>query len=301
MTLVPGLLTLIVILVTPASGQARCGDDPGDAQAVADAREQVQIDCPCAAAPSHGAHVRCAADVAAERIGLGLLPRQCRSAVKRCAARSTCGKPGFVTCCRERNGVTKCRTARDAARCTADGGTPSSCSSCCDACTSACGTTSTTSSTTVTTSTSTTATTVAACGGVEGPDLCWGECPPDTVCAVVSGQCGCIAGTTPCGDTRSPECDGVCPAGQTCVSGGGDCGCIPTGSTPCVTSQPSTCGGACPPGVTCTFISSPDFTGCVCPPTFCGTYPTCGEPCPPPKDCVAFPVPGLQSCICQVP
>jgi hypothetical protein len=60
--------------------------------------------------------------------------------VKRCAARSTCGKAGFVTCCRtNKKGVTKCSIKHDAAKCKAPKGGSAHVgthASCCDACTS---------------------------------------------------------------------------------------------------------------------------------------------------------------------
>jgi hypothetical protein len=280
----PARLVAVVVLLAPLVAHARCGDAPGDAQAVADARLQVERDCPCATAATHGAHVRCAAAVAKDRVDRGLLPRQCKSAVKRCAARSTCGKPGYVTCCRVRNGETKCSTARDAARCEARGGTPGACPSCCDACTGSCPD-------------------AHACGAVEGYPLCYGECPPERpVCVQTGSSCQCITGSTPCGDTRAPECDGACPPGEMCVTGGIDCGCIPVDSTPCTASGAPACGGECGNGVTCTFLSIPDFVGCLCPAAAgCGTYPTCGAPCPPPKVCRSYDYPGLQACVCQAP
>jgi hypothetical protein len=84
------------------------------------------------------------------------LPRNCRGLVKRCVARSTCGKPGdSVTCCVAgpgwcdgglcQDGVTPCSRAGDcpprkrcsvkpsAAACIARGGTPGGGGSCCDA------------------------------------------------------------------------------------------------------------------------------------------------------------------------
>src|SRR4029077_10301145 len=68
------------------------------------------------------------------------LPKDCRSAVVSCAAHSVCGKPGFVTCCiPQTTSVPKCKTKRDATRCTDAGGTvggdaTTGCASCCDAC-----------------------------------------------------------------------------------------------------------------------------------------------------------------------
>src|SRR5262245_19950182 len=118
-----GLFASAILLLGPGFAAAKCGDNPGDPQALADARAQVETDCPCAESTSHGVYVSCAAGVANERVGLELLPNQCKGQVVRCAARSTCGKPGFVTCCRTKaTGVTKCSTKSDATRCTAPAG-----------------------------------------------------------------------------------------------------------------------------------------------------------------------------------
>src|SRR5262245_14021633 len=141
--LLPGVLAIAVWCTSPAPALAGCGDHPGDTEAVAAARAQVAPDCDCAGAASHGAYVSCAAHVANDRANAdpSLLPRYCKGAVKRCAARSTCGKPGFVTCCRTSSaGMTKCSTKSDASLCIAPAG-GSACvgdpsfSSCCDACT----------------------------------------------------------------------------------------------------------------------------------------------------------------------
>src|SRR5262249_55209901 len=84
---------------------------------------------------NHGKYVSCVAEAVN---GAGLENRSCGGAVKSCAARSTCGKPGFVTCCRTKaNGQTKCSTKSDGDHCKAPkGGT--SCVAigipgCCDA------------------------------------------------------------------------------------------------------------------------------------------------------------------------
>src|SRR2546428_178217 len=98
-TLVRGLLAVGVLSLTPQLALARCGDEPTDAQQVADARTQVASDCDCAGAPNHGTFVSCAAGVAKQRADNGQLRNECKGAVKKCAAHSTCGKPGFVTCC----------------------------------------------------------------------------------------------------------------------------------------------------------------------------------------------------------
>jgi len=77
-------------LVMPA---ARSSADPPDCEA---ARCSVQsaVDTCCANAKNHGQFVSCVAH-AVKAAGI---PTNCKGKVVRCAARSTCGKEGFVTC-----------------------------------------------------------------------------------------------------------------------------------------------------------------------------------------------------------
>ncbi len=55
-------------------------------------------ECSCATATNHGKYVSCVAHVVKRLSDAGTIPINCRGAVKRCAARSVCGKAGFVTC-----------------------------------------------------------------------------------------------------------------------------------------------------------------------------------------------------------
>jgi len=129
------VLALLPLLAGVQPAFARCDPnsepDRGD---IAKARAAVAM-CDCAAAASHRDYMRCAADAARAT----LVNSGCAGVVKHCASRSTCGKPGFVTCCRTKaNGSTKCSTKSSADRCKDPKG-GSSCvgtfASCCDACT----------------------------------------------------------------------------------------------------------------------------------------------------------------------
>jgi hypothetical protein len=143
-SIVSGLLALsFVFVVSDRALAKKCGDDPGDNAAVAAARAQVATDCPCGSAANHGEHVRCAAQVANALADADALPKSCKGEVVKCAAKTTCGKPGFVTCCRTNSkGQTKCSTKKDASKCKPPKG-GSVCvgatSSCCDACAGGCG------------------------------------------------------------------------------------------------------------------------------------------------------------------
>lgn len=109
-----------------------------DAHALLLTRAEIDAQCDCAGARKHGAYVKCAATMAKTAVRSGTLSKACKGAVKRCAAQSTCGRPGFVTCCRTNaQGVQKCSIKRSAAACKPPkGGT--ACvgdrPSCCDAC-----------------------------------------------------------------------------------------------------------------------------------------------------------------------
>jgi len=129
------------VVVRP-SGEATTPTLPpvvcNDPQAVAAVRAQIDGACACASAPSHGKHVRCAARAIAAAAKAGALPAACKLVAKRCAAKSTCGRPGFVTCCRtSARGVQQCSIKPSVAACEPPKG-GSACvgdrPSCCDAC-----------------------------------------------------------------------------------------------------------------------------------------------------------------------
>ena len=163
------LSALGLLLAAGGPSFAACGDNPGDAQAVAATRAQIAQQCPCSSFNSHGAYQRCAANVTNQAVQAGTLSKQCADVVMSCAGNSTCGRAGAVTCCQtDATGATTCSVKGKASACTAPSG-GSACvgtqSSCCDACVSGgCagggGTTTTTVATTSTT-VATTSTTVA--------------------------------------------------------------------------------------------------------------------------------------------
>ncbi len=129
-----GLVASVMLVAASVGARADCSDPA----AVAATRAAAETACPCATATNHGQYVKCVAGVAKAAVAAGTLPKTCKGAVVKCAARSTCGKAGFVTCCRTKGTVTKCSTKSSAAACKAPkGGT--ACvgvhPSCCDACT----------------------------------------------------------------------------------------------------------------------------------------------------------------------
>ena len=271
---------------------AACGDEPGDQAAVAAAQAAVETACPCAPAASPSAYVSCARSTLAAESGLRA---ECRQALARCAARSVCGRPGAVTCCRTRaSGATRCAIKGDASRCTAPLG-GSACvgvrNSCCDACvTGGCAPPPTT----------TTSTVPLTCGNGPYP-ACGGTCSPGDTCLAspFGGFCDCFPdGSQPCGNSEWPVCNGQCPTGERCGVLGprGGCGCVPEGTTAC--GETMTCGsGTCPAGQSCYPVqfTSMQFPGCGCAPTdvpccsgglACGAGQTCGIG---PMICFCFP------------
>ena len=221
---VRALLAVTFLTVTARLASAvACDPSGGDAASVAAARAAVDGACDCALAPNHGTYVRCAAGVLN---GLpGGLRKECKGTVKKCYARSTCGKPGFITCCVTKGGSTTCKTQRDAATCTAKGDIPSAATSCCDACTP---TTSTT-ATSTTTATTTTTTTLPPCGGNLFPS-CNGSCPTGQQCFSDPqfGTCRCAdPAHPPCSSITNNQCQiGTCPSGLGCgIPGPGVCDC----------------------------------------------------------------------------
>jgi len=136
-------LGAMLVFTTSGVGFAGCTEDDPDGSKVAAARAAADAACAaegngCDTAPSHGKYVSCIAHQA-KILSTGEnapLPTTCKGAVKKCAARSVCGKQdkGFATCClTNSSGEVKCKT-RKAENCTEAGGVVGTCASCCDAC-----------------------------------------------------------------------------------------------------------------------------------------------------------------------
>jgi plastocyanin len=128
------VMIVVALLLSIGAARAACTDPA----AVASTRAAADLQCPCESASGHKPYIQCVAHIAKAAVMSGSLPRQCRLAVVRCARKSTCGAPGFVTCCRTTaTGSTKCSVKSSQAKCTAPKG-GSACvgavPSCCDSC-----------------------------------------------------------------------------------------------------------------------------------------------------------------------
>lgn len=215
MRIVAALLGSTLALAAAPASWAICDPTTESDQAdLAAARAAVEANCDCAGATSHGNYVQCAA----AQIDVTLVKRSCRGRAKRCAARSTCGRPGFVTCCRIRNGRTKCRPTRSAAVCEAKGGTPGSCASCCDACP-VPGSGPTCPAVTTSTTTTTTTTSVGTERCCLRTELCgaFGMCQDLTIEACIDAG-GLLGGPGTCGPGSCPTSSTTTPPSACCIA-----------------------------------------------------------------------------------
>ncbi len=153
------LLAAILLAFGPQRSFAACTDPAAVATARAAADQAcTSLGTGCSTAKTHGQYVSCVAHQAKAAVKAGTLPKQCKGAVVKCAARSTCGKPGFATCCRTmKNGKTACAITPRACTPPKHGAAcVGSAPSCCDACTAGgCASNTTTTTTTITVTSST--------------------------------------------------------------------------------------------------------------------------------------------------
>ena len=151
------MLGAFLLMAVAAASVARAAVDCEPARCAVQAAIDTQ--CPCAAATNHGRHVSCVAHVVKRLSDDGTIPTQCKGKITRCAARSICGKEGFVTCqipvtgtcdtvagtCVENTALlcltdadcvigSKCKTKHSADLCLAKGGTVGAGNTCCASC-----------------------------------------------------------------------------------------------------------------------------------------------------------------------
>jgi hypothetical protein len=94
------------------------------------AKAAIEAACPCSTATDHGAYVSCVAQAARQAVGSEASGGVCVGEIVRCAAQSTCGKSGAVTC---QKGP-RCRIVNSAERCQNSGGRVGTAKSCCPDC-----------------------------------------------------------------------------------------------------------------------------------------------------------------------
>lgn len=242
------LLVVFLVLASAALADARCHPDAEpDRSDIAAARAAAATHCPCAKLP--GGYATCVG----KQAKLVLKNKSCAAFVKGCAAHSTCGRPGAVTCClRTRKGGARCEIKGSAVKCTPPkGGTAcvGSAASCCDACAEG------TCAPSTTTSTSVTSTTEPA-----GPTTTQPSVPTTTstlplpTCSTKGAACGtsCVPNGN-CFNACSHGCALVCVVQYnplTACSQDSDC---PAGAGAVCVSQPTQ---SCPEGCTTSGISA---------------------------------------------
>ncbi len=122
-SLIVSTLAGLAIVGSASLALARCGDDPADHNKVKAVRAQMDMDCDCSTATSHGDYVNCAKTSVNTAVSNGQLPNSCRNTVVNAARKSTCGRPGAVTCCRtNQTHRTSCSVSSAADRCRAPSG-----------------------------------------------------------------------------------------------------------------------------------------------------------------------------------
>ena len=212
---------LLVLLGSAGPLHAACPANVETAAAVSSARISTILAC-CDGAQSRRAFLRCAKDLIGMRVHEGSLPRGCRRQSLGCARRSTCGRPGAVTCCVAHGDTTRCRVKRDAEHCPSphDG---AACvdpyiPSCCEeagACANGC----------------------ASCRYPECTGFCGfsrSYCQPfrtvDPAAGIEQVRCGCTPVNAPACAGSGDVCRvGACPPGQVCTTfvATGECHCAP--------------------------------------------------------------------------
>lgn len=127
------LAALALLLGIAGTAAAKPDNRPCDATAMAEAQVALASVCPCDTAENHGQYVSCVAHWAVQAVRDGNLPRTCRRPLRRATVRSTCGKPNFITCCREGFAGTRC-VIRTESLCLRLGGTVGATNTCATAC-----------------------------------------------------------------------------------------------------------------------------------------------------------------------
>jgi|SRR5262245_46729529 len=155
--LIHGGITAALMIAALGPGPALADSDCDAARCAVQAA--IAQNCSCTASTNHGRYVSCVAHQVKTLSDSGAIPIDCKGKITRCAAKSTCGKAGFVTCTRQRLGTcnlttgtcvenpalvcltdancvlgTTCSIKRDATHCTNAGGIVGTTSTCCSTC-----------------------------------------------------------------------------------------------------------------------------------------------------------------------
>ncbi len=155
---------LLISAIVMSASVAFAQDTPSCEEFRCQFQERLETECPCDGQDNHGSYVSCVAHIVNELENEGL-PTNCKGKLKRCAARSVCGKQelGFGTCTTYEYGTcvideitqtgacdfdptvactvdtdcvesTRCKITRHPERCTENGGALNLAPTCCSNC-----------------------------------------------------------------------------------------------------------------------------------------------------------------------
>jgi hypothetical protein len=101
-----------------SSAAAKC-DTVANAVALQQTRDAMDEACPCAAAATAGAHVKCGKAVVNDRVATSQLDKSCKGEALNHAKKSICGRPGAAVCCRVKpsTGKTSHKIVSDPGKC----------------------------------------------------------------------------------------------------------------------------------------------------------------------------------------
>ncbi|MFN2375990.1 MAG: hypothetical protein ABR538_05610 [Candidatus Binatia bacterium] len=96
-TLLPTILASLFLMVS--AGQVRAQEELSCEDWRCQFQARLDADCACDGFDNHGRYVSCVAHIVKDLVAEGL-PTNCKGKLKRCAAKSVCGKQdrGFATC-----------------------------------------------------------------------------------------------------------------------------------------------------------------------------------------------------------
>jgi len=112
------LVLTLLALVSAAPAGATCSSAKcPDQLAVDDLRARIAAECDCDAVAKPGQWAKCVKRVTKEAGADGTVPKACAKAVRRCEAKTTCGKPDAVVCCSTSAKGVKAKVMRKASAC----------------------------------------------------------------------------------------------------------------------------------------------------------------------------------------
>jgi hypothetical protein len=90
---------LALSMFVMSGGSAAAQEIPSCEEFRCQFQQRLETECPCTGQSNHGRYVSCVAHIVNDLVAEGL-PTNCKGKLKRCAARSVCGKQekGFSTC-----------------------------------------------------------------------------------------------------------------------------------------------------------------------------------------------------------